>query len=55
MISKFIETLQTSQKNWAHIQDELKAKVRKAEDLLRCRMDVDAKNLSVYTEVAMLS
>jgi hypothetical protein len=47
--------LQQSQKNWTITQEQLQARVKKAEELLRHRLEIDAKNYLIYEQVSIFA
>lgn len=48
VISKFIDALHKSQNNWSKIYTQMAARIKKADELLRRRFDIDNKNQQAY-------
>ena len=48
VISQFIDALHKSQNNWSKIYTQMAARIKKADELLRRRFDIDNKNQQAY-------
>ena len=51
-ISKFVDTLHKSQRNWSKIYTEISGKLKKAQELFKQRVEIDNKNHEIYEQIA---